>query len=412
LSILGLQERIRSTYRAYPVQFWLIVAASFIDNLGGALLFPFFSLYLTARFRVGMTEVGFLFSFYALATLFGQVVGGALTDLIGRKSMLIFGLLTSAATGLGMGLVNRLSLFYVFAFLAGLFAQAAQPAQMAMIADLLPEEQRADGFAVFRVAMNATVAVGPAIGGFLASRSYLLLFILDAVSSFITALIVYAYIQETRPVAIAAKKDERPATLWSSLAGYTVVFRNRLFVLFLLLFTLTTMVATQMYSTLAVYLRDVHGVPAAGFGIIMSTNAALVVLFQFSITRRVNASPPMRVLALGTLLYAVGFAMYGIVATFVLFLTAVVILTVGEMLIVPTARAVAANLAPEDMRGRYMAAFGLSWVAAAMVGPLAAGWVMDHYDPRWVWYIAGLVGLVATIGYLQLHKRMAESAGG
>ncbi len=409
VSIAALRKRLISLYRAYPRQFWLIVGASFIDGLGGALLFPFFSLYITSRFHVGMTQVGVLFAVYAVATLFGQFVGGALTDQIGRRSMIIFGLLTSAATGLALGLVGRLELFYALAFIAGLFAQAAQPAQMAMITDLLPEEQRADGFAVLRVAMNLTVAIGPAIGGFLASRSYLLLFIADAISSLIAAVAVYLYVRETRPATAATTEggeSAAPVDLWASLRGYVDVFHNRLFVAFLLLFTLTTMIYTQMYSTLAVYLRDVHGVPEAGFGILMSLNALLVVLFQFLITRRTSAYPPMVVMALGTLLYAVGFSMYGFVATYSLFLMAVVILTIGEMLIVPTARAVVANLAPEDMRGRYMAAFGLGWVVSAMIGPLGAGWIMDHYDPRWVWYATGILGLVTAAGYLLLHRAL------
>jgi len=171
------------------------------------------------------------------------------------------------------------------------------------------------------------------------------------------------------------------------------------------------LVYMQMNSTLAVYLRDVHGVPEQGFGYILSLNAAMVVLFQFSITRWMAKYRPLIMMAVGTLLYAIGFGMYGFVSTYVLFLVAMVIITIGEMLVSPTSQALTAQFAPEDMRGRYMAVFGFSWVIPMATGPLLAGLVMDYADPRWVWYAAGLLGLVAAgaFGFLQRRGKSQHS---
>ncbi|RLC89847.1 MAG: hypothetical protein DRI77_15295, partial [Chloroflexi bacterium] len=119
---------------------------------------------------------------------------------------------------------------------------------------------------------------------------------------------------------------------------------------------------------------------------------------------------PLLVMAVGTLLYAIGFGMYGFVSTYVLFLAAMVVITIGEMLTAPTSQALVAQLAPEDMRGRYMAVFGFSWVIPSAVGPLLAGLVMDNWDPRWVWYIAGLVGLVAAGSFALLQRRAGRAA--
>jgi MFS family permease len=114
-------------------------------------------------------------------------------------------------------------------------------------------------------------------------------------------------------------------------------------------------------------------------------------------------------MAAGTLLYAIGFGMYGFVSIYVLFLVAMVIITIGEMMVAPTSQALVAQLAPEDMRGRYMAVFGFTWVIPSAVGPLLAGLVMDNADPRWVWYAAGLVGLVATGAFALLERRVGRS---
>jgi len=68
-------------------------------------------------------------------------------------------------------------------------------------------------------------------------------------------------------------------------------------------------------------------------------------------------------------------------------------------------QALVAKFAPEEMRGRYMAVFGISWSIPFAVGPILAGFVLDNYDPRWLWYIAGVIGLLAAFGFLALHQR-------
>jgi MFS family permease len=173
---------------------------------------------------------------------------------------------------------------------------------------------------------------------------------------------------------------------------------------------LMTLVYMQMNTTLSVYLRDTHGVPEQGFGYILSMNAAMVVLFQFGVTRWIAKYRPLVTMAVGTLLYAIGFGMYGAVSTFALFLVAMVVITIGEMMTAPTSQALVAQLAPEDMRGRYMAVFGFTWVIPSAVGPLLAGLVMDNADPRWVWYAAGLVGLAAAGAFALLQRRVGLSA--
>lgn len=394
--------RARTIYQEYPAQFWVVIGSSFIDRLGGALMFPFFSLYITRHFGVGMTEVGILFTLFSVTSMVGTTVGGALTDNIGRKGMILIGLVVSGLTSLGMGLVNTLPLFYLMGVISGLFADAAGPARQALIADILPEGKRADGFGIIRIVMNLAVAIGPAAGGLLAASSYLLLFVLDTVTSLITAVIVHFAVDETKP----EKNDqgEKQENFRATLQGYFRVMKNSPFMIFLLFSLISTMVYTQMYSTLSVYLRDFHLIPEQGFGMIMSLNAAMVVLFQFPITRFIKKYPPMVMMAVGNLLYALGFGMYGVVNLYWLFIAAMVIITLGEMLTAPTGQAIVARFAPEDMRGRYMALMGFSWMIPSALGPLGAGLLMDNADPRWIWYLSFFLGVIAVAGFAWLGR--------
>jgi MFS family permease len=399
-------RRAQVTYREYPAQFWILILGAFIDHVGGALIYPFFALYITRKFGVGMTEVGLVFGLFSISSIVGSTLGGALTDRLGRKAMLIFGLVSSASATLMMGLANSLGFFLVSALLVGLLAHSGGPAQQAMVADLLPPEKRTQGFGILRVAANLAIAIGPAIGGVLAAKSYLLLFSCDVVTSLVAAAVVLLTICETKPEPGAGELEQ---TLVQTFKGYGRVLRDMIFVVFILASVLRALVAMQLTSTLPVFLRDVHSVSERGFGYVLSLNAAMVVLLQFPIARWIGRYRPLLMMAAGMVLYALGFGMYGFVGTYALFLVAVATLTVGEMMTAPVSQALVSRLAPEDMRGRYMAVYGFSWVIPATVGPTLAGLVMDNADPRWVWYGTFLIGLVAAGIFVILHRRAGQS---
>lgn len=394
-------EKVKRVYAEYPRTFWTLVVVTFIDKLGGFLLFPFFALYITKKFGVGMTEVGILFALFAGSSFIGSFLGGALTDRIGRRSMIIFSLLTSAFSTLAMGFVNSLEAFYLIATISGIFTDTGGPAYNAIVGDLLPESKRAQGYGVLRVALNVSAVIGPAIGGFLASRSYLALFISDAIISSIVAVIVYFTIPETKP---QAQPGTQPESMGQSFKGYFRVFRDGAFVFFMLASVLAWMTYMNMNTTLGVFLRDFHGISESGYGYIISLNAIIVVLFQFWTTRRLEKYPPMLVMALGTILFAVGFVMYGLFSSYIWFMLAMVVITIGEMVAIPVANAEVINFAPEDMRGRYGAVYGISWMLPFAIGPYLAGLLMDNYNPNLLWYASGICGILATAGFLILHR--------
>ncbi len=401
------KQRISGVYNEYPRPFWTLVGVTFIDRLGGALLYPFFALYITIKFDVGMTQVGILFAVFSFSSFIGQMLGGALTDRMGRKSMLIFSLISTSFSSVLMGLVESFSAFLFLALFVGILTEGGGPARQAMVADLLPEQKRAQGFGLMRVAFNLSVTIGPIIGGFLARSSYFYLFLADALISTISAFIVWRAMPETKPASKPGTVEESMA---STFRGYGRVLRDTFFMLFLFAGILTGLVYMNFNTTLGVYLRDVQGVPEYGYGLLLSLNAGMVVLFQFAITRRIERYAPMLVMALGAGLYAIGFGMYGFVSSISLFVLAMVILTIGEMLIAPVSQALVASFAPEDMRGRYMAFFGFSWGIPYAVGPLAAGLILDNTNPQYLWWAAGFVGVLATSMYLWLNRRFQAAA--
>lgn len=400
-------QSITKTYYEYPRTFWMMVFVNFIDRLGGSLLFPFFALYLTKRFGIGMTDVGVLFAVFSVSSFIGAFPGGALTDRFGRKGIIIFSLLASSISTLFMGLVGTFQLFIIIAFVSGIFTDIGGPAYEAVFIDVLPEEKRPSGFGIRRVAFNLAIVAGPAIGGFIAARSYLALFIIDAIVSSIVALLVFVLIPETKPALAEGAKQESTA---QSFGGYLRVLRDRKFMAFVGACFLAWLVYMNMNTTLGVYLRDNHGIAESGYGWLISLNAAMVVLFQFPITRRIEKQPPMLMMAIGVFLFAIGLGMYGFVSAYWLFAVGMAILTIGEMVTVPIANAVVASFAPEDMRGRYNFVYGNSWGIAFAVGPYLAGLIMDNYDPNLLWYACIIIGVITAFLFMVLHWKVHPQA--
>ena len=391
----------KQVFNEYPRAFWTYNIIVFIDRLGGFMLYPFFALYLTQRFEIGMADVGIIFALFSASGFVGSALGGALTDRMGRKGVIVASLILSSLSALGMGLAPTLTLFVAISVIVGTLASIGGPAHEAVVADLLPEEKRAEGYGIIRVVFNVAVIVAPPIAGLLIAHSYLTLFIVDAVISLIAASIVFFALPETKP---QGDPNAVPETMGETFKGYGRVFRDVPFVLFVSVTIMMTLVYMNMNSTLGVFLRDYRGLPEVGYGWLLSINAVIVVLFQFWLTRRMEKQKPLLMMALGTFLYAIGFAMYALTGGFGLFVSAMLVITVGEMVVAPFQQALVASFAPEDMRGRYMAVSGLTWGIAFAIGPYFAGLILDSPNPNMLWIISGAIGLLATAGFLGLHK--------
>ena len=391
-------NRLRNIYDDFPKKFWVVVGATFVDRIGGTLLFPFFSLYITQKFNVGMTQAGIVLGTFSAFGLIGGMIGGALTDKFGRKSLIIFGLIFSAVSTLALGFVNDFSVLIPLAVVIGLLSNFGGPARQAMVADLLPEDKRQEGFGILRVVVNLSWIIGPIMGGFIANRSYFLLFVLDAVFSCIVAVIFFIYISETKPETTSESES-----VLKTFAGYGIVVRDYAYIAFLVVSMLMGLVYQQMYNTLSVYLRDNHGLTPQDYGFLMTSSAITVILFQFQTTRLIKNRPAFIMMGLGTFFYMLGFGMFGFVGTFWLFATAIVVITIGEMIIMPTSSALAAKFAPEAMRGRYMAVYGISWAIPATIGPSAAGLIIDNYNPSLLWYIGAGICAFAIFCFYLLH---------
>jgi MFS family permease len=279
----------------------------------------------------------------------------------------------------------------------GLFSPLLRVGANAMVADMVGADQRASAYALMRMGANFGVAIGPAVGGFVTGVSYSLAFYIAALAQLIVGFLLISFVRETVPKT--EHENDRSID-----GGFGPIFRDRRFLAFCGVYTLAGLAYSILMVLLPVYANEQFNVPESEYGFIMATNAAMVVTLQFLITRVTERYHHLPVLAVGSLFYAFGVGSVALGSSFTAFLLSMIVLTVGEMIMIPTSTALTANLAPPDMRGRYMSMYGLTWGIAVGVGPVFGGLLNDKLAPVITWYGGMAAGLMAALGFVLLHR--------
>ncbi len=314
-------------------------------------------------------------------------------------SLLVFGYLTSPWAIYAAVLC--------FAFVGEMY----RPAASAMIADLVPPDQRSFAYGLMYVAINVGCAVGPVIGGYLSHFSFRWLFLADAGTAIAYAVVIFVAARETLPSR--RRRDESgapaaPAGPSATLAQAAAhIARDYRFLLFCLgiLFMGTLMMQTM--STFPLHLTSL-GLTTVDYGNIVAVNAVMVVLLQIPLNTLLSKFHRGHVLALGALLTGLGFGLIGLGRTPIEFVGAVVVFTMGELMQAPMVPAVTGDLAPAHMRGRYMGLVGVCFSGATALGVPLGGKVLEVYGPGVLWGGCLGLGVVATILNLSILKHLKK----
>jgi MFS family permease len=393
-------QRLRAQY---PRQFWLLFWGMLISAIGSSMIWPFLMIYVSGRLQLPMATTASLMTFNAAAGLIFSFVAGPATDHFGRKWIMVISLVGNGIVYLFLSQATTFPEFIVLMSLGGAFNPLYRVGADAMLADLIPAEGRPDAYALIRMSNNLGVALGPAIGGFIATTSFTIAFYLAALGLIIYGLLLTFFGYET---LTSIKLAVRPAR--ARFGGYGQIFRDGRLITFTLNFTLTSICAAMVWVLLSVYTYTYYGLPENLYGLIPTTNAIMVVALQLFVTNHTKRRPPLSMMALGTLFYAVGVGSVALGQGFWGFWVSMVILTVGELILIPTATTYVANLAPPDMRGRYMSIYSLSWGIAFGIGPVLGGLLNDNIGPSAIWYGGLVIGLVSAALFVVLTPRVSR----
>jgi MFS family permease len=366
------------------------------------MVWPFMTIYIRQQFEVSLTTVALMLTLNSAAGLATTFFAGPVADRFGRKGVMVLSLCASSFVYACMIWAGSLSVWALLMVLSGAFGPFFRVGGNAMVADLVGPARRPGAYAVLRTSNNLGIAIGPAVGGFIATRSYAATFSIAALASGLFAGMILLRVTETLPDL------QHGAASSPGDAGYRQLLRDGPFLAYCGVSVLAVIPASMMFVLLPVYAKEQFGVVENQYGFIMTTNAGMVVLLQYAVTRYTQRYPHLHMLAVGALFYAIGVGSVAWGRSVYAFVLSMTILTVGEMVLVPTGTSLAANLSPARMRGRYMGIYGLNWGLGVGIGPVIGGYLNDNVAPVAIWYGGLVIGLASVIGYLLLTRFLRE----
>ena len=402
---MSIFNRLKALYNEYPRQYWLMIVGIVLATAGGSMIWPFLLIYASGKLDLALSTVATLISINAGTGLLASLVAGTLADRVGRKLVMNFSL---TLNGIAYFLLMRAETFPQFVglmIMIGLSNPLYQVGADAMLADMIPSEKRTDAYAINRIANNAAFALGPAIGGFLATRSYDLAFYCAGIGFLTYSVLLFFLARETLNKSAANIK-----AVTSGTKGYLCVLKDRNYMAFVAMISLGLIAPTMLWILMPVYAKTNFGIPESLYGWIPTTNAVMCVLVQYSVTNLTRQYRTLPVLGTGMMIYALGAGSVALMNSFRGFWLSMVILTFGELTLVPTASKYVADLAPADLRGRYMSMHWLGWGLARTLAPIIGGFLNDNIAPRAIWIGGLLIGLTSTLGLFLLSRISAPRA--
>jgi MFS family permease len=283
-----------------------------------------------------------------------------------------------------------------------MLTEAFRPAAMAFFGETVPPARRKSAFAVYRLAMNLGMAVGPAIGGVLATISFRYLFLADGATSLAAAAVLIAAALP-RPRRMRRVPPENLTTT-TRLRLATAAHADPRFLFFLGSVLPVTVVFFQHISAMPLFIVRDLGLSAASFGVLFSLNCLLIVIFEVPLNAATAHWPHRRTLALGAILSGAGFGAMAFARNFWTLAVTVVIWTIGEMLFFPASAAYATDVAPDERRGEYSGLYTMVFSVAFAIGPWAGTVVLERLGARVLWGSTFLLGAIAAAMFLRMPE--------
>jgi MFS family permease len=380
-----------------PRPFWLLFIGTFINRLGGFVV-PFLTLYLTAQRGLSIAQAGLIVSLFGAGSFLAQLIGGELTDRLGRRPVLLISFLITPLFVSSLGFARIVWAIAFLTFLVGLFTDLYRPAVSAAVADLVRPADRPRAYGYIYWAINLGFAFAPVLAGILAGYDYLYLFLGDGLTTLVFGSIVLFGFRESRPGEAA-----RHAAKTTVADRLRLLRRAPILLWFSLLALFFGMIYMQGNVTLPVDMAS-HGLGPGQYGQAVSINGILIVLLTIPISGMAVRWPRFGTIAVAALITAAGFGYTAFAASLPAFALSVAIWTLGEIAATAVAPSIIADLSPVELRGLYQGIFGSAWGLSFFLGPILGGWIYGTFGAAWLWGACFGLGSILSICYLILGK--------
>ena len=377
---------------------WVLLVGTVLSRGAAFMTLPFLSIYLSRNMDLSPIVIGLTVGMSPLMATVGGFMGGHLSDRFGRKPVMLIALFTVSLVYYGFTVATGEGWFILLNALNGLSNSFFEPTAQALMADLTDKEKRMKVYSLRYTAMNIGASVGPLVGAYLASTNALVSFAITG-----TTYLCYAIV-----LVILMNKLVLPQTGQSKKAvsfgdAFTIIRTDKALRYLIIGIILVNMGYVQIDSNLPQILEGTVENGIVIFSTLITINAVMVVFLQMPISHFAEKFRLMRVMVIGAIFMAAGLIAFSFVNGWVIAILAIVLLTIGEILIFPSNSMMIDQLAPEHLRGTYFGAAQFR-KAGNFLGPVIGGYLLSQFQGQIMFWILALTTIGSVIFFTAGNK--------
>jgi MFS family permease len=383
-----------NNYKGLPKKMYVICFATLINRLGDFVV-PFLALYLTQKIGMTVGATGVIVTLSSVVGIPASILGGKISDMFGRKKIYTYAQGIAAVTLIPCAFTQNVSVTIICLLVSTFFNGFVRPAFQSMIQDILSKKERQAGFSLNYLAINAGVAIGPIIAGFLFNNLLPMLFLGDALTSLIAVFLVWKNIKETYMTNNKVKVENNAEAVEKG-NTFQMLWKRPALSLFLVLYMVYNFIYAQHKFSLPMTLNvQFNNEGAKLFGYIMSINAITVLVLTIFIGFITKRNHQLTNMAFTGILYAIGFGMIGYVDNFTFFIISTIIWTLGEILSSISSGVYVANNSPSNYRARLNAIMNLGKFLGIALSTSFSGVYIQSYGCKTLWFLVFFISIIA-----------------
>jgi predicted MFS family arabinose efflux permease len=387
----------KQAYKGLSKNSWYLSIVMLV-NRSGTMVVPFMSIYCIRQLHFSIIHAGIIMALFGLGSISGAFIGGKLTDKIGFYDLQVGALLTGGTLFMIVGYQHTFLTMGIGAYVLGLCNDSFRPANAAAIAHYSNEKNKTRSYSLNRLAVNLGWAVGGALGGFLASINYHLLFWVDGCTNILAAMLLLKLMPRSKVVKSINRHEETIVK--------TSAYKDKEYLLFLLLAILFSMCFFQFFIMQPVFYKIQWHFNERLIGFLLALNGVLIAVVEMVLIHNLEGKRNILIyISAGIFLGSLGFVSLNLVPHTAIAATLIVIvITFSEMLCMPFMNSFWVYRTTANNRGEYAALYSMSWSASQVIAPFIGGYIISYGGFTLLWWLLGGLSLLSSTGYMLLYR--------
>ncbi|NHC39671.1 MFS transporter [Bacillus sp. MM2020_1] len=377
---------------------WVLLIGTVLSRGASFMTLPFLSIYLSRHMDLSPIIIGLTVGMSPLMATVGGFIGSHLSDRFGRKPVMLISLFMVTLVYYGFTAATGQGWFILLNALNGLCNSFFEPTSQALMADLTDKEKRMKVYSLRYTAMNIGASVGPLVGAYLASTSAKLSFAITGTTYLFYAIVLVFLLKKLVLPQVGISKR-----VVSFGDAFTIIRKDKALRFLILGIILVNVGYVQIDSNLPQVLEGTVENGIVIFSTLITINAVLVVFLQMPISHVAEKFRLMQVMVVGAVFMAAGLVAFSFVNGWITAISAIVLLTVGEILIFPSNSMMIDQLAPEHLRGTYFGAAQFRKIGN-FLGPIIGGYLLSQFQGQIMFWILAVTTMGSVVFFTAGNK--------